>query len=62
MAQSIEKVLNTDGAPIFAVTGDDGMSGVAIEVTGIWYSQTQLTQLIDALQRAQAFLTAQGVQ
>ena len=61
MAQMIEKVLNTEGTPVFTVTADSGMSGVAIEVTGIWYSQNQLTQLTDAVQRARDFLTSEGV-
>lgn len=61
MTQSIERVLNTEGQQVFAVTADVGMSGAAIDVTGIWYSYTQLQQLVDAITRAQAFLVEQGV-
>lgn len=61
MTQSIERVLNTEGAPVFTITADTGMKGVAIDTVGIWYDHSQIALLMAAIQRANDFLTNEGV-
>jgi hypothetical protein len=63
MSQTKETIINENDEVIITVTADTGMSGVAIETVGIWYTQKELTQLCDCLQRATSFLNSQeGVQ
>lgn len=60
MSQYVERVLDDTEAVIFTVTADTGMRGTDISVTGIWYSPAQITQLQEAIGRANDWLREQG--